>query len=227
MDKPSWMTWRVRLHEIRSDFLIAVWIVLGIFGFFAILLCFSFTIYIKITDEVFLSLGAFGYKKAIKFGLEDKEQSSKPKSQKKPTKAQSATKKVTQKKATQKSLSQTLDFAITLMKSIVPQSVKMLKHIRFHKLKLHMTVADDDADQTAINYGRVSTAVYTLLGVLDNSFKLSIKSVDIQPDFVTGEAEYDISFCVKLRFIHIIGGAIGMICKIVVNTIKHKKNEEV
>ncbi|MEG0693853.1 MAG: DUF2953 domain-containing protein [Oscillospiraceae bacterium] len=207
--------------------MIALWIVLSILLFVAVLLCFSITIYIKITDEVTILVGAFGYKQSIVFADEVEKKAKKPKKKKKETKIDDATKKVSEKKANEKSLSQTLDFAITLIKSIVPSSVQMLKHIRITNLNLSMTVACEEADQTALAYGGVSASIYTLLGVLDNTFKLKVKLVDITPDFVSGEAKYDISFKVKLRFIHIVRASIGIIFKIIVNTMKHKKNVNV
>ncbi len=207
--------------------MIALYIVLGIIFFFAILLTFSITIYIKITDEVSILVGAFGYKKSIDFEIKDTDEKEEQKKKKKASKLDDASKKVSDKKANEKSLSQTLDFAITLIKSIFPNSIRMLKHIRIECLKLYMTVASDDAAQTAIAYGVATTSIHTLLGVLDNTFKLKIKSVDIVPDFVSGEAKYDISFKVKLRFVHILFASIGIIFKIIVNTMKNKKNAKV
>lgn len=206
--------------------MIALWIILGIIIFFGILLSFSITIYIKITHEVEIFVGAFGYKKNIDFDKSDTAENEKPKKKKKSSKLEDASKKVTKKKANKKSFSETLDFAITLIKSIAPNSIRMLKHIRITKLKLFMTVACEDADRTGIVYGEASASIYTLLGVLDNTFKLKIKSVDIVPDFISGEAKYDISFKVKLRLIHILFAAIGIIFKIIVNTLKSKNNKE-
>ncbi|MFZ2538152.1 MAG: DUF2953 domain-containing protein [Oscillospiraceae bacterium] len=207
--------------------MIALYIVSGIIIVFAILLAFSITIYVKITDEVSILVGAFGYKQSIDFDKDDAEEKEKTKKKKKSSKLDDASKKVSDKKANEKSLSQTLDFAITLIKSIFPNSMRMLKHIRITSLKLCMTVACEDADQTAIAYGVATASIHTLLGVLDNTFKLNIKSVDIAPDFVSGEAKYDISFKVKLRFVHMLFASIGIIVKIIVNTMKNKKSVKV
>lgn len=202
----------------------AVWILLGILAFFAVLLSFSMTIYVKITEEVTVWLGVFGYRCRLDFD-QDKPPKKKKSPKIKEAKLEDAKKKVKSKKATEKSLSETLDFAVTLIKSIFSNSVQMLKHIRITGLRLYMTVACDSADETAITYGAMTMAIYTLLGVLDQTFKLKIKSMDIVPDFVTGEPKYDIYFKVKLRFCHMIFAAFGILFKIITNTIKYSNTK--
>lgn len=200
----------------------------------SILLCFSLTVYIKITDEVNVAIGAFGYKKNIDVGNDKKEtkkekqkKAKKRKDKKEKKKLEEAKKKITDKKANEKSFKETLDFAITLIKSIVPRSIKMLKHITFTNVKIFIKVASDQAYKTGINYGKWSVSIYSLLGILDNTFKLKLKSVDIVPDFVSDETEYDITLKVKLRFIYILFGANGIIFNIIVNTLNRKNKDKV
>lgn len=208
--------------------MIALWIILGICLFIGILLSFSLTVYVKITDEVGVWIGALGYKQQLnsdKPKKEKKEKKPKKAKEKKKTKKSSKEKKPKTEKANEKSFSDTVELAVNLIKSIVPNSVSMLKHLRIEQLVLYMTVAEEDADQTAISYGRISGGIYNFLGVLDSALKLKIKTVDIIPDFVTGEAVYDISFKVKLRFCHIIFAGFGILFKFLANTIKNTKSK--
>lgn len=198
--------------------MIILYILLGLLALVLLFLMFSAVLYVEIKDEVSLKVGYMGLK--FKIPLEKSED--KPEKKKTTKKKKGVKEKLPEKEPSEKSFSETVEFAVTLAKSVLPNAVKLLSRLRFTKVKIYMTVASEDADDTAVNFGRVSAGIYNLLGIMDNAFTLKIKSVDIVPDFVTGEAQYDVSFKVKLRLIHVLAAGAGMFFKFVVNTIKKK-----
>lgn len=200
----------------------AVWIILSIVLILAVLLSCSVAVTVAIKDEVRIWVGAFG----IRFPLElNGEKAEKPVKRKK-VKTKDADSHEDKSKPDKKSLGETVEFALMLLKSIVPSAVRLASHIRFASVRIDVTVAEDDADRTAIEYGAVSAGIYNLLATLDQLFTLRVKSVDVQPDFVSGESKYDIFFRAKLRFWNILTAAIGIFFKLIVHTMSAKKEEE-
>lgn len=208
----------------------AVWILLGIVLFFALLLSCSLTFYVKIGERVSLSVGICGFRYRILPGREKSEQKRRKKEEKAKRKKKKKAdgdlsqkkKKLAEKKPDETTFSETLEFIRAIVGAVLPGTVKMLSHLRLIGLRLQMTVACEDADQTAIRYGQVSAGIYTLLAAIDNAIRLRVKWVDILPDFVSGEPRYDISFRVKLRLCHIVGGGIGMLFRLLVNIMKDR-----
>lgn len=212
------------------------WIIVGsIIAFFVILFSFSLTIYVKITDEVNVAIGAFGYRKKLDFQepspeetekKREKEERKKKKKTKKSVQKKESPKEQQKKKITFKTFGETIEFALTMIKSILKPTGTMLKHIRITGLTLQMTVCSEDADETAIHFGQICMGIYNLLGHLDNLLTLKVKKVNIRPDFISDEAQYDIHFKVKLRFSHILMAGLCMLTRFIGNTMKQKQAEE-
>jgi hypothetical protein len=192
----------------------AVWILVGIAGFLALLLSISICISVSIDGEVRVSAGILGYRYPI---VPAREKS--PKKETKKTKqVKQAKRKAEQltekKKADERSFGETVDLVLALAQAIVPGAVRLLSHLRFTGMQIDIAVAADSADQTAIRYGGISAGVYNLLAALDTLFTLKVKSVDIVPDFVGDESRYQISFRAKLRLFWIVAAALGMLFRV-------------
>lgn len=195
--------------------------------FILLLLSFSLTVYVKITDEVKVSVGAFGFKKNIDFNDEKKEELEKKKSKQKVKKTKNKKQQTDKKqkakpreKVNEKTFGETIEFALLIIKSVAKPTKNLLKNVRLTNLHINMTVCDEDANDTALKFGQVCAGVYSLLGYLDQLITVKIKKVNIKPDFVSDEPQYNIYFKVKIRLFHIIGSASGIIYNFIVNTIK-------
>ena len=201
-------------------------IVIGIiFIFFAVLFSFSLTVYVSITDEVTIKIGAFGYKVTLDFYDEPVKKSKKEKTNKKKSKKIATKKKNTPKnveEVNENTLVETIEFSLRILSSIGYPVKDILKHIRIVDFHLFIAVCSENASDTAINYGRISGGVYALLGHLDSLIKVRIKDVSIKADFVGDTTVYQSRFKVKLRISCIIKNAISILFKIITNTIKHK-----
>ncbi|MBE7002283.1 MAG: DUF2953 domain-containing protein [Ruminococcaceae bacterium] len=81
---------------------------------------------------------------------------------------------------------------LTMWKSILKRTVTLLKRCRITRLRLHILCAGEDAAATAITYGTVSAAVYTLLGFLESATKLRprARDVSVSCDYDRPEGEF-------------------------------------
>ncbi|MEG2813826.1 MAG: DUF2953 domain-containing protein [Oscillospiraceae bacterium] len=190
--------------------MIALYIILGIILFFAIILNFSLVIYVVIKEEIVLKIGAFGLRWEIDFDAQTNNQQEKEEKNKKSKKSNAKTKR---KKPTEQSFFDVIKFALDMIKTFFPPVFTMIKKIRLTNLRLNMTVVSESADKTAIKSGTMSALIYTFLGQIDNLIKLKIKRISINPDFNSKEAQYDISFKIKLRFSTILRAGFSMLFK--------------
>lgn len=211
--------------------MIVLWI-LGILALIvACILAVSVTVYVKIGSEVDIKVGAAGLKFSLyptekKPGVPETEgqkaKKAKKQAKKDAKKAKKDAKKAAdkekkplpEKKANEKSLSDTIEFVLDLLRSIVPGAAGLVRKIRFTQMRIFLSVGASDAEKTALQYGQVCTAVYNLLACIDKAMTLKVKDVSIVPDFVTGAFGYDISFKAKLRIGGAVASAFGILFKL-------------
>lgn len=124
----------------------------------------------------------------------------KPKKEKKKVKKQ--TPKTEQpKKATEKKPSLIkkygIEWLLNLIKRVAELAVSALQdffsHILVKKLSLSISVAGDDAADTAIKYGKYCAVVYPAVGTIVRVVKCKGYGVDINPNF-SEKAETEINF---------------------------------
>lgn len=117
----------------------------------------------------------------------EKEKNSVPKkSKKKRTNAESEEKK------------SKLESIIELWEAADRPVLKIFKGIKLSELYIDFIIANEDAYKCALNYGRVSGAVYQLLGWLSVLFNVKLKTIDIIPGFSVSKSCWDAS--VKISF---------------------------
>lgn len=107
-----------------------------------------------------------------------------------------------------------LSWLVSLIKKTAELAVGVLKdffkHILIKKLLLSITVAEDDAAKTAVNYGYYCSAVYPAIGLIADSVKCKKYGVDIKPDFAEkAKSNYLIELEVKIRVLWIIAVLLG------------------
>ena len=76
---------------------------------------------------------------------------------------------------------------------------KLLKIIRIYKLNVNVVVGGTDAYKIALNFGRLNSIFYPLLGLLCTIFSVKIDSTNISCDFESEKTSADISACIYLR----------------------------
>ncbi len=68
---------------------------------------------------------------------------------------------------------------------------KLFLNIYIDDLTVDFRIAGDDAYKTALNYGRISAAVYNIIAFLSVYFRTKIKTVDVVCDFTGERSAFD------------------------------------
>lgn len=86
-----------------------------------------------------------------------------------------------------------LEGLLHLLRSLVEIAGGTLKrlftHLRAKKLSLHVSVANEDAAETALMYGKVCAVVYPSFSVLTGTMKCKKFEVAVVPDFQSGKTQ--------------------------------------
>lgn len=80
----------------------------------------------------------------------------------------------------------------------------VVKHLKFTRFKLNITVASDDAANTAIEYGGVCAAVYPVLSFIQTKADFKAQAVNISTDFDKKESVFETSISVTTRLIYFL-----------------------
>lgn len=180
----------------------ALWIILGIFAFFALLLALPLRIFLRYSPED-------GLQYRVKYAfipLADSQAPEKPEKQK-PEKAPEMQK---QKKSSggavrtllsflgledvssaanakraigEKGLVETLRGVTEAVGALLRRTGRLLRKGVFKKFDLSIVCGDDDPADAAARYGTLCAAVYPLLTMLDSTMKFKRRRVDIRCDF--------------------------------------------
>ncbi len=103
-----------------------------------------------------------------------------------------------------------LSWFVELIKKIADLAAGVLKdffkHIIIKKLDVSITVAGDDAADTAVNYGRLCSVVYPAVGAVARVVKCKSYGVDITPDFdEKAKSEYEFYLYAKITMFFVVG----------------------
>lgn len=82
--------------------------------------------------------------------------------------------------------------------------VRICKGFKFSRIYIDFMIAGEDAYKCALNYGRISGAVYNLLGWISTVCTADFRTVDIFPDFNAKENRWDVSARLSFRLITLI-----------------------
>lgn len=108
---------------------------------------------------------------------------------------------------------------------ILKRVLKLLKRFKFKKFKLNLTVASDDAANTAIEYGAVCSAVYPVIALLETQISLKSKKVSINADFDKTKPEFDFSVSITAKLINFIIAFIAVIFEFLKLQRKERENQ--
>lgn len=98
----------------------------------------------------------------------------------------------------------------------------IFRNIVIKKLDLNVTVAFEDAAQTAINYGYFCSGIYPALAVLLRIMKYKDYSVKIVPDFDKKSPQFDVYAEISLIPHFVVFGAVHALVNFIVLKAKNK-----
>lgn len=79
----------------------------------------------------------------------------------------------------------TIELIADTMKYINSLFGGIFKHFVFREIFLNMSISGSDAAETAIKYGKVSSAVFPAMGYICSKAKVKKYDIDISPDFLS------------------------------------------
>lgn len=116
---------------------------------------------------------------------------------------------------------------IAFLKTILESSKKGLRHlvkgIYISDINLDFIVANEDAFEAAVNYGKINMITFNVISFIRVFFTISIEKVDITCKFNSSDSEYGGQCKIKLRPSTVILSAISIFYHYVINTNKKKK----
>ena len=133
-----------------------------------------------------------------------KEKKEKPKA----AKGQKREKQEPEKPAPKPDLQQLAGMAVDAVQSAGAPMRMVLSNLRIRKLVLDVTVAAEDAAQTAISFGKVQACLHTALGTLGHFIKIIRPRLLIRPDFLAEETRFTLSFRAVVTPLIVLAAAI-------------------
>lgn len=124
----------------------------------------------------------------------------------------------------QKGLLGAIGYCSDIAKIVLQNLPRIFKKIKFRKLKLDLTVATDDAANTAIRYGEFCAVLYPVLSLLQSIIDLKPHEINIKPDFDKTETEFKGAVIAKAPAIYFIIVLISISKE--VNKLKYKESEK-
>ena len=192
----------------------ALYIIGGVILFFFILLIIPVSADIGYRDIFAVSVKYGGIKvfdstkpKKVKSVAADKKEPGKPREKGKKPKKDNFITKIFKEKGKIEGVK----FCLALIKLAFSRIIWVIKKIKFKKLFLDISVASDDAANTAISYGALCAAVYPLVNFIDQNTGFGVKKVNIYTDFDKLSPEIEVSVSAKTRLIYAVIAAVSML----------------
>lgn len=98
-----------------------------------------------------------------------------------------------------KTLVDKIELLLGLLQSAGGPIKKIFKGFRFSDVYIDFIIADEDAYDCAIKYGRFSGIVYNGLATLSRIFTVRLETIDIQPGFGLKKGRWDAAFKLSFR----------------------------
>ena len=103
-----------------------------------------------------------------------------------------------------KSLGEKIDFVHDIWHAAGRPALKIFKGFKFSEFYVDFLIADPDAYKCALNYGRISGALYYVLGWFGVLFNMKYKTVDVNPGFDMKESRWDVSFKLSFNIMNVV-----------------------
>lgn len=108
--------------------------------------------------------------------------------------------------------------------SASPPIKRLFKKIKVRDLYIDYVVGSDDAAKTAIKYGSLCAAVYSVLKWLTLYFDVKVKEVNIEADFKAPKDDIFVYTKVKMRVSTALGCVLWLAVRVLRTYLKYNKN---
>ncbi|MCM1529362.1 MAG: hypothetical protein NC093_05130 [Alistipes sp.] len=103
-----------------------------------------------------------------------------------------------------KSITEKIDFVHDIWHAAGRPALKIFKGFKFSEFYVDFLIANQDAYKCALNYGRISGALYYVLGWFGVLFNMKYKTVDVNPGFDMKDSRWDVSFKLSFNIINVV-----------------------
>lgn len=93
----------------------------------------------------------------------------------------------------QKGLLGTIKYFSNILALVLKKLWWLIKRLKFKKFKLDLSVATNDAADTAIEYGKTCAALYPVLSLLQTNINFKPQEINVRADFEKNKTEFKIS----------------------------------
>lgn len=205
------------------------WIVaLSVVGVIFILLISSINVFLEINDRVFLKISILGI---TLFSYDSENTKTKPKNTKHKKKLEASDEKslstfssLLKEYTKGKNKRELIQELFEIIKYLCIRFKTLLGHFRFKKVVLDLTVATDEAAETAILYGRLCSVIYSIVSLLESSVNFSSEKISVKTDFTSEKFKLILSSTFKIRVCYILGFALSLAVKVIKIKIGDIKN---
>ena len=90
-----------------------------------------------------------------------------------------------------KSLSDKIEFLVGIWESAQRPMLKIFRGFRLKDLYIDFVIADEDAYDCALKYGKYSTLVYNGIAFFSQLFTVRLKTIDVRPQFGVSKGRWD------------------------------------
>lgn len=109
----------------------------------------------------------------------------------------------------------TLSLALDIFKVLKDKLGNFITNIRITDLYINFQVADLDAYDCALKFGKLNIVLGNILGLLNWKFRVKKKSISVLPKYNSNSSLYDISFKIKIGFGNGLGRILVMLFKVI------------
>lgn len=113
----------------------------------------------------------------------------------------------------QKGLSGFLDIIQEFASIATGAAKKLFSHLVIDMISTDISVADEDAAQTAILFGGICAAVYTPMGMLVNNLKCKQYHINIVPNFQAKECKIRFHFKAHILLLFLVSSSLSALFK--------------
>ena len=96
-----------------------------------------------------------------------------------------------EKEEEKKTLSDKVEFLVDIWESAQRPLLKIFKGFRLKDLYIDFVIADDDACDCALKYGKYSALVYNGIAFFSQVFTVRLKTIDVRPQFGVSKGQWD------------------------------------
>lgn len=95
--------------------------------------------------------------------------------------------------------------------------LRTFKAVHLDNLYIDFVIADENAYDAAMNFGKISAATYNLISIIRLIFPITVKTVDVICDFDKKESTFDGAVDIKMRLSTLIRAGLSILWGLILN----------